>query len=146
MFSFSLADTKQNRMRGVEGSLLLVRKGDAAMSLATHELARLKTLLASVSGTAHASTALKLAKQFERPLGETEARIYDEALLHLARAEKTEARTRLSRRLAPVEIGPARTVADLAYDLDPEVAAPVLRLSVLLQDADLITIAQTRSQ
>ena len=107
---------------------------------------QLESLLAGVAREAYASAALKLAGQFERPLSTTEARVYDEALLRLARAEQTEARTRLSQRLAPIEVGPVRTVTDLAYDLDPEVAAPVLRQSVLLQDEDLITIAQTRSQ
>ncbi|GEP05607.1 hypothetical protein MOX02_36450 [Methylobacterium oxalidis] len=76
----------------------------------------------------------------------TAARVYDEALLRLARAERTDHRVQLSRRLAPVEAGPVRTVTDLAYDLDPEIAAPVLRHSVLLRDEDLVAIAQTRSQ
>jgi uncharacterized protein (DUF2336 family) len=116
------------------------------MSSAADELARLETLLSGVTGAARAKAVLRFAACFERSLSPTEARIYDEALLRLARVERTDHRAQLSRRLASVGGGPVRTVTDLAYDLDPEVAAPVLRLSVLLQDEDLITIAQTRSQ
>ncbi|WP_336490690.1 DUF2336 domain-containing protein [Methylobacterium nigriterrae] len=107
---------------------------------------RLETLLAGLARETYASAALKLAEQFEGGLSETEARVYDEALLRLARAERTKVRVHLSQRLAPVEAGPVRTVTDLAYDLDPDIAAPVLRRSVLLEDADLVRIAQTRGQ
>src|SRR4051794_11969004 len=116
------------------------------MSSAADELARLETFLSGVTGAARAKAVLRFAACFERPLSPTEARIYDEALLRLARVERTDHRAQLSRRLASVGGGPVRTVTELAYDLDPEVAAPVLRQSVLLQDEDLITIAQTRSQ
>ncbi|MHB2206391.1 DUF2336 domain-containing protein [Methylobacterium sp. CM6257] len=107
---------------------------------------RLEALLAGIARETYARSALKLAAQFEGRLTETEALVYDEALLRLARAEKSEVRVHLSQRLAPVGAGPVRTVADLAYDLDPEVAAPVLRRSVLLRDADLVMIARSRGQ
>ena len=107
---------------------------------------RLETLLAGIARETYARSALKLAAQFEGGLTKTEALVYDEALLRLARAEKSEVRVHLSQCLAPIETGPVRTVADLAYDPDPEVAAPVLRRSVLLQDADLVTIAKSRGQ
>ncbi|WP_162560476.1 DUF2336 domain-containing protein [Methylobacterium durans] len=116
------------------------------MASAADEIAGLKTFLAELAVTAHASAALRLADSFRGPMSPTAARVYDEALLRLARAERTEHRVQLSRRLAPVEAGPVRTVTDLAYDLDPEVAAPVLRHSVLLRDEDLVAIAQTRGQ
>ncbi len=107
---------------------------------------RLEALLASIAHESYARVALKLAERCDGNLTAMEARVYDDALLRLARAETSNVRVQISRRLAPVEAGPERSVTDLAYDLDPDVAAPMLQKSVLLKEADLITIARTRGQ
>ncbi|WP_289016276.1 DUF2336 domain-containing protein [uncultured Methylobacterium sp.] len=106
----------------------------------------LDTVLAGVSAPSVLSTALKLARQFHGQLAPNAVPIYDEALLRLARVARIEERVQLSHRLAPLEAGPVLTVSDLALDLDPEVAVPVLRRSTLVSECDLLTVSRTRSE
>lgn len=106
----------------------------------------LDDLLAGIAPAAQMPAVMKFARQFHGRLKPTEARLYDQALLRLARVARLEVRTRLAHRLAPIPSGPMQTVSDLALDLEADVAAPVLRRSPLVSERDLITVARTRSQ
>lgn len=72
--------------------------------------------------------------------------VFDDVLLALASSIETKARVRLSKRLAHVADAPPNLVRALASDETVEVAAPVLKFSPRLSDADLIATAQSRGQ
>ena len=79
-------------------------------------------------------------------LNEEQINVFDDVVCALAeRIEKT-ALAELSKRLAPVDAAPMRVVTRLARDDDIAVAAPVLTGSRRLATADLVQIAQTKSQ
>jgi uncharacterized protein (DUF2336 family) len=59
---------------------------------------------------------------------------------------ETKARARLSSLLAPVDNAPVRLLRTLANDDDITVAGPVLTLAPRLGEADLVDIAETKSQ
>lgn len=110
------------------------------------EDAILERLLESFVANAPSSSALKIAGRFDDPLTDNEIKIFDEILLRLSRVEQLEVRAKLASRLSGLSRGPSRTVKELCYDLDSEVAAPLLTKSMLVLDEDLISIAHTRSQ
>lgn len=90
-----------------------------------------------------------LAERFweeSKPLCRLEAKVYDEVIELLAKSQPSSLRAQLSRRLAPIEAGPERTVRDFCRDPDPEVAAPVLRLSRLVGEEDLVAVARLRGE
>ena len=124
---------------------------EAFVRLDLEELSTAELLVARIAANTSASAALAfsghfLAGNFGRALSTVEARICDGALLILARTERLSVRAQLSAILASVESGPVRTVTHLAYDLDVEVAAPLLRHSPLIAQEDLVAIARTRPQ
>jgi uncharacterized protein (DUF2336 family) len=79
-------------------------------------------------------------------LGEEQIAVFDDVLCYLTKAIETRALAELSRRLAPVGNAPVELIRRLAWDDDVAVAEPVLMQSARLADADLIEIAQTKSQ
>lgn len=96
-----------------------------------------------------ASVITALAGRFcdrAKPLCRLEARVYDEIIELLAKSQPSPLRARLSRRLATVAAGPERTVRSLCHDPEAEVAAPVLRLSRLLAEDDLVGVARRRGE
>ena len=70
----------------------------------------------------------------------------DGVLAHLV--ERVEAATviQLSEALSTIDRAPIQTVRRLAFHEQPQVAAPVLRHSVCLSDADLLEIVKSRGQ
>jgi hypothetical protein len=72
--------------------------------------------------------------------------VFDDVIVTLAAAIETKARARLSRRLATLRNAPVKVVRSLAFDDAAEVAAPVLRQSDQLSEADLIANARSKSQ
>lgn len=121
------------------------------MMLNLEELSAAELLVARIAANTSPSAALAfsghfLSSNFGRSLSATEARICDGALLILARTERLSVRAQLAGILASVEDGPVRTVTHLAYDLDVEVAGPLLRRSPLIAEDDLVAIARTRPQ
>ncbi len=75
-----------------------------------------------------------------------EIELFDDVLLRLMAEIETEARKRLSGRLAPLSNAPPKTVRTLAFDDDIEVARPVLTHSTQLSDADLVANAKAKTQ
>jgi uncharacterized protein (DUF2336 family) len=73
-------------------------------------------------------------------------RVFDEVFSRLITEIETKARSELSQRLAPVGNAPVDVVRQLAKDDDISVAGPVLKQSSRLAEADLVDIAQTKSQ
>lgn len=116
------------------------------MAASLGDLDALDAVLAGVHPLSALSAALRLAREFQGRLTANAVPIYDEALLRLARASQVDVRIQLSHRLAPFEAGPVRTVSDLALDLDPAVATPILRRSILVSEVDLVTVCCTRGQ
>lgn len=121
------------------------------MRLALEELDAAEILVARIAANTSGAAALAfsghfLSRNFGHALSATEARICDGALLILARTERLSVRAQLAAILASVESGPVRTVTHLAYDLDVEVAGPLLRRSPLVAEEDLVAIARMRSQ
>jgi uncharacterized protein (DUF2336 family) len=78
--------------------------------------------------------------------GEDVVGLFDDVLGRLIEEIETKARTELANRLAPVRNAPIKVVRRLATDNEISVAGPLLRGSSRLDDADLIGIAQTKSQ
>jgi uncharacterized protein (DUF2336 family) len=70
---------------------------------------------------------------------------FDAVFVSLMATCSVSARARLSERLAPVERGPQRAILRLAFDDNIMVARPVLRLSPLLLDEQLLAIATVKS-
>src|SRR5258707_224442 len=79
-------------------------------------------------------------------LGDSEIAAVDGVLAHLV--ERVEAATviQLSEALSTIDRAPGQTVRKLAFHEQPQVAAPVLRLSSCLSDADLLEIVKSRGQ
>ena len=75
-----------------------------------------------------------------------EIELFDDVLMRLVTEIETEARARLSQRLASVVNAPPGLIRRLAFDDAIVVAAPVLASSPQLSDADLIENAATKSQ
>jgi uncharacterized protein (DUF2336 family) len=72
--------------------------------------------------------------------------VFDDVLVCLTDEIEQQARAALAHRLAGVEHAPPKVIRSLAFDDAAEVAAPVLRDSPRLSDADLIANARTKSQ
>lgn len=79
-------------------------------------------------------------------LNDAQISVFDDLLCLLAEKIEKTALVELGSRLAPVDVAPVRVVRRLAGDEDIAVAAPVLTGSKRLTTADLVEIAQTRSQ
>jgi uncharacterized protein (DUF2336 family) len=75
-----------------------------------------------------------------------EVELFDDVLMRLVVEIETEARARLSQRLASLSNAPPGLIRRLAFDDAIVVAAPVLASSPQLSDADLIENAATKSQ
>jgi uncharacterized protein (DUF2336 family) len=75
-----------------------------------------------------------------------EIELFDDVLMRLVAEIETEARARLSQRLASLANAPPGLIRRLAFDDAIVVAAPVLASSPQLSDADLIENAATKSQ
>jgi uncharacterized protein (DUF2336 family) len=73
-------------------------------------------------------------------------RLFDDVFGHLINEIEAKTRAELSRRLAPVGNAPLEILRRLAQDDDIAVAGPVLTQSSRLADADLVRIAQSKSQ
>jgi uncharacterized protein (DUF2336 family) len=72
--------------------------------------------------------------------------VFGDVLDTLAATIAAKARVRLSRRLAGVANAPAKVIRSLAFDDAIAVAAPVLKQSAQLSEADLVANARTKSQ
>ena len=79
-------------------------------------------------------------------LGNSQIAAVDGVLAHLV--ERVEAATviQLSEALSTIDRAPVQTVRRLAFHEQPQVAAPVLRHSGCLSDADLLEIVKSRGQ
>ena len=78
--------------------------------------------------------------------GETQVDLFDDVFGLLIAEIETKARAELANRLAPVGNAPAKVLRTLANDDDIAVAGPVLTLAPRLQEADLVEVANTKSQ
>jgi uncharacterized protein (DUF2336 family) len=79
-------------------------------------------------------------------LGDSQIAAVDGVLAHLVGRVEAETVIQLSEALATIDRAPVQTVRKLALHEQPQVAAPVLRSSVCLSDADLIEVVKNRSQ
>ena len=79
-------------------------------------------------------------------LNDEQISVFDDVLCLLAEKIEKTALVELGHRLAPVDMAPIRVIKRLARDEEIEVAAPVLTGSKRLSTADLVEIAQTKSQ
>jgi uncharacterized protein (DUF2336 family) len=72
--------------------------------------------------------------------------VFGDVLTALAADIETKARIKLSQQLAKVAHAPANVIKSLAFDDEIAVAEPVLRWSEVLDDADLVSNASSKSQ
>jgi uncharacterized protein (DUF2336 family) len=72
--------------------------------------------------------------------------LFDDVFGLLIENVESEARAKLSSRLAPLTNAPARVLRTLARDDDIVIAGPVLQLSPCLREADLVDIANTKGR
>jgi uncharacterized protein (DUF2336 family) len=77
---------------------------------------------------------------------EDHVRLFDDVFSRLLAEIEAKARAELSHHLAPLGNAPLEVVRRLAHDDDIAVARPVLEGSPRLADADLVDIAETKSQ
>jgi len=79
-------------------------------------------------------------------LGDSQIAAVDGVLAHLiARVDATTV-IQLSEALATIDRAPRQTIRQLAFHEQPQVAAPVLRSSSCLSEADLLEIVKSRGQ
>jgi uncharacterized protein (DUF2336 family) len=79
-------------------------------------------------------------------LGDSQIAAVDGVLAHLiARVDATTV-IQLSEALSTIDRAPRQTIRQLAFHEQPQVAAPVLRSSNCLSEADLLEIVKTRGQ
>ena len=79
-------------------------------------------------------------------LGDSQIAAVDGVLAHLvARVDATTV-IQLSEALSTIDRAPRQTIRKLAFHEQPQVAAPVLRSSSCLSEADLLEIVKSRSQ
>jgi uncharacterized protein (DUF2336 family) len=79
-------------------------------------------------------------------LGDSQIAAVDGVLAHLiARVDATTV-IQLSEALSTIDRAPRQTIRQLAFHEQPQVAAPVLRSSNCLSDADLLEIVKSRGQ
>jgi uncharacterized protein (DUF2336 family) len=79
-------------------------------------------------------------------LGDSQIAAVDGVLAHLVGRVEAETVIQLSEALSAINRAPVQTVRRLAFHEQPRVAAPVLRSSACLSDADLLEIVKSRSQ
>jgi uncharacterized protein (DUF2336 family) len=79
-------------------------------------------------------------------LGDSQIAAVDGVLAHLIARVEAATVMQLSEALATIDRAPRQTVRQLAFHEQPQVAAPVLRHSVCLSDADLLEIVKSRGQ
>src|SRR3984885_346490 len=72
--------------------------------------------------------------------------LFDDIFGLLIKEIENKARAELANRLAPVANAPLKLMRALANDDDIAVAGPVLKLASRLQEADLVDLANTKSQ
>lgn len=72
--------------------------------------------------------------------------LFDDVFGRLIEEIETKARAELASHLAPVSNAPANVLRTLAKDDDIAVAGPVLKLAPRLAEADLIDVAENKSQ
>jgi uncharacterized protein (DUF2336 family) len=72
--------------------------------------------------------------------------VFDEVFGLLIEEIENKARAELSNCLAPVSNAPVKVLRRLAHDDDIAVAGPVLKQAIRLAEADLIDLAETKSQ
>ncbi len=72
--------------------------------------------------------------------------LFDDVFGLLIEEIETKARAELANRLAPVRNAPVKVLRTLAHDDDIAVAGPVLKLAPRLHEADLVDLAETKSQ
>jgi uncharacterized protein (DUF2336 family) len=72
--------------------------------------------------------------------------LFDDVFGRLIEEIETKARAELANRLAPVSNAPVKVIRKLANDDDISIAGPVLKLTPRLAEADLIDLANTKSQ
>jgi uncharacterized protein (DUF2336 family) len=78
-------------------------------------------------------------------LSEDQIRLFDDVIRHLISHIGRRVIAELSVRLAPIARGPVNTIRQLARDDEIAISGPVLTQSQLLSDADLIQIADSKS-
>jgi uncharacterized protein (DUF2336 family) len=79
-------------------------------------------------------------------LGDSQIAAVDGVLAHLVGRVAAETVIQLSEALSTIDRAPVQTVRKLAFHEQPQVAAPVLRNSTCLSDADLLEIIKSRGQ
>lgn len=84
--------------------------------------------------------------ELEPRLSDRHIELYDNVFRLLAQGIEVQARVALSETLAPMKRAPREVVRDLANDDYVIVAAPVLKQSVMLDDDDLIAVAQKHGE
>ena len=79
-------------------------------------------------------------------LGDSQIAAVDGVLAHLVARVEAATVIQLSEALSTIDRAPRQTVRKLAFHEQPQVAAPVLRHSSCLSDADLLEIVKSRGQ
>ena len=72
--------------------------------------------------------------------------LFDNVFSLLIAEIESKARAALAGQLAPIDNAPPRVLSTLAHDDDITIAGPVLKLAERLAEADLVDLAETKSQ
>jgi uncharacterized protein (DUF2336 family) len=79
-------------------------------------------------------------------LGDSQIAAVDGVLAHLVGRVEAATVIQLSEALSTIDRAPSQTIRKLAFHQQPQVAAPVLRCSPCLSEADLLEIVRSRGQ
>lgn len=112
-------------------------------------ISELEAAIASGDSQRRAETLRKVTDLFMHVSGRytgEQVALFDDVMIHLTAEIEEKARIELSRRLASLSNAPTQTIDRLAQDDSIEVAGPVLRQSLQINDETLIAIARTKGQ
>jgi uncharacterized protein (DUF2336 family) len=119
------------------------------MSASASLIPELEDVIQHGSYAKRAETVRRIANLFidgAQVFNEDHVGLFDDVLCRLVTEIENKARAEMSRTLSPVANAPGALMRQLANDDDIEVAGPVIAQSMRLQEADLVSIAQTKSQ
>jgi uncharacterized protein (DUF2336 family) len=131
------------------GTANCTKNGGLKMGAALSLIPELEDVIQHGSRRKRAETLQRITTLFlagADRFGETQVDLFDDVFGLLIAEIETRARAELANRLAPVGNAPAKVLRTLANDDDIAVAGPVLTLAPRLQEADLVAVANTKSQ
>jgi uncharacterized protein (DUF2336 family) len=148
-YHYIVLKTAQSNYLPLQARACLDGFGSTVMNVGQSLIADLEEAIRSGSKDKRIDSLRRITDLFVKEadrLNDLQIEVFDDVLGHLIKRIEGKALAELSRRLGPVNNAPTEVVKRLARDDDIAVAEPILTQSVRLSEADLIDIANTKTQ